>query len=439
MAGGQVATFSQGTLLPDDGHGIAAEFFQGLVGLAVTVALVGSASTLAQGAATPNADGTVPLTGQASAVSTGVVSPEWPQVLSGVSIASGSGTLTLTIRPTDISVPTIASSAGTVVAEGAGGSVHLSGQEITSSPGDVVGGYQFITGIASTPAQTAPGIDLSISISGQAVSCSLGTVSPNQDAVDSLIESFIGNATPSMTVALSGSGLTGSQGAVTITWDSFIALTGAESTGQTGTITHEESFPISGESITSAQYNVGAPGGATLTGSAVSVIAGSVFTDNDRTYAITGQSITAQDGITFASSLAFAIGQQLDSSLQGIGPREATLSGISISVDQGAVSIPVVESVSTVTGGWPVPPRKKRRYEKPKQDEIDPAKARELAESQEKQEYLKRQEEHSKEVTRQIKELLDKQDLVNEYLRIEKEKDAEKEEEALLMLIALSR
>lgn len=442
MAGGQVATFSQGTLLPDDGHGIAAAFSQGLVGIAVTVALVGSASTLAQGAATPNADGTVPLTGQASTVSAGAVSPEWPQALSGVAIASGNGTLTLTIRPTDISVPAIASSAGVLVAEGAGGSVHLSGQEITTSQGDVGSGYQFITGIASTSAQTAPGIDLSVPISGQAVSCSSGAVSPNQDAVDSLIESFIGNTAPSMTVALSGAGLTGAQGTVTITGDASLALTGIESTVSAGSVGIEESYPISGESITSAQYNVGAPGGATLTGSEASVIAGSVFTDNDRTYAITGQSITAQGGVTFASSLGFATGQQLGLSIQEIGPRDASLSGVAILASQGVVAIPQADLGSVAMGGWPVPPRRKRIYSHPERESSfipekiqKPEQIEENREDTKRQEFLKKQEERRKEVTRQIKELLDKQDAINEQIKIEKDK----EEEALLMLIALSR
>lgn len=423
MAGGQGFTSTAGSI----------------ASLAVTVALSGIAITSAQGAISANNDGTVALVGASSSVSAGTINIGWGQGLSGAESASNHGSLTLTLRPTDLVGQEITSAAGTVTAVGSGSSAHLSGQEITSEAGNVDGGAQVISGLGATFAQTAPSVVIELPISGIESACGIGVVVPQQEAVDSLIESGIGNALPAMSIAITGSGMTGFQGAVSITGDASLSLTGIESTVSAGSVGIEESYPISGESITSAQYNVGAPGGATLTGSAVSVIAGSVFTDNDRTYAITGQSITAQDGITFASSLAFAIGQQLDSSLQGIGPREATLSGISISVDQGAVSIPVVESVSTVTGGWPVPPRKKRRYEKPKQDEIDPAKARELAEAQEKQEYLKRQEEHSKEVTRQIKELLDKQDLVNEYLRIEKEKDAEKEEEALLMLIAMSR
>lgn len=439
MAGGQVATFSQGALLPDDGHGIAAQLSQGSLGLAVTIALVGALITSGQGVANPNSDGVVALTGSATTVSSGAVSPEWPQALSGSVVTSANGTLTLTLRPTDISLPALTASAGTVTASGSGASAHLSGEEASFDTGSVGSGYQFISGLSVSGAQTAPSISVTLPLSGVEFTSSHGVVSPNQDAVDSLITSEIGNTTPSMAVSLSGSEIAGSQGTVSITGDAQIALTGSESTGQTGAVVHEESFSLSGQSFSSVQYSVGAPGGASLSGAEIIVTAGVIHTDNDRTYAITGQAITAQDGAAVVSSLAFAIGQQLDSGLQGIGPRTAALSGLVISAAEGAVSIPVVEAVSTVTGGWPLPPRKKRRDEKPIQDEIDLAKAQELAESQEKQEYLQKQEEHSKAVTRQIKELLDKQDLVNEYLRIEKEKDAEKEEEALLMLIALSR
>lgn len=88
------------------------------------------------------------------------------------------------------------------------------------------------------------------------------------------------------------------------------------------------------------------------------------------------------------------------------------------------------------SGGWPMPPRRKKRPEKDtnEQEARELAEAKQLADIQEKQDILKKQKERSKEVTRQIKELLDKQDALREQIRIEDEK----QEEEILMLIALS-
>ncbi|MCM3900893.1 MAG: hypothetical protein ND866_04240, partial [Pyrinomonadaceae bacterium] len=95
--------------------------------------------------------------------------------------------------------------------------------------------------------------------------------------------------------------------------------------------------------ITSAQYTLGAPGGATLTGSAVTVFAGDVFTTGDRSLAITGASMTVVAGDTFASPLAFVTGQELIVSAQEIGPRGVELTGLEVQMLQGDVSVPIPE------------------------------------------------------------------------------------------------
>jgi hypothetical protein len=75
---------------------------------------------------------------------------------------------------------------------------------------------------------------------------------------------------------------------------------------------------MTGVEITSGLSPFGAPGYAALTGSAITVSAGSVFTTNDRDYALTGQAITVSDGALFASPLAFVSGLELSISSQNL-------------------------------------------------------------------------------------------------------------------------
>jgi hypothetical protein len=107
-----------------------------------------------------------------------------------------------------------------------------------------------------------------------------------------------------------------------------------------GNVGIDKSFPLVGQAISVAQQSMGAPGGAALTGVEMSISTGSMFTTNDRDVALTGQAIAVQQGITFASSLGFAIGQQLTIAAQEIGPRVVSLTGLSINVSQGQLTLP---------------------------------------------------------------------------------------------------
>jgi hypothetical protein len=109
-----------------------------------------------------------------------------------------------------------------------------------------------------------------------------------------------------------------------------------------GTIGAEKDFALSGQQFTAVQYNVGAPGTAALTGTTLTSSAGTVFLDNDRVYALVGASMTASDGIAFASPLAFVSGQELAVGQEGIGPREVALSGEASTFVTGEVFAPIV-------------------------------------------------------------------------------------------------
>lgn len=358
MAGGQVITSGQGFLLVPRSRGQAAVMSAGSVGLSVTIALVGAAIALSQGAATPNSNGNVPLTGSASTMAQGAAGPAWGQALTGSESTSAHGTATPGLRPTDVLGQAITTGQGTAAPAGSGGSAHLSGVEATFVQGSVGSGTQALSGQAITPAAGSTTQSLTLSISGSEFAVAQGILAPEQAADDTAIVGNQGTAAAVASVALTGSASTSATGSVTVSGDAFIALTGSASTSAAGTIVHEEAYGLTGVQSDSAQYNVGAPGGATLSGSVSSVIAGTVHITNDRDYALTGISTTLQDGSLFASPLAFVDGLELASGLQDIGPREVTLVGITLNVGQGELTLPRVGHTAAAA------PQKKR-FEKP--------------------------------------------------------------------------
>jgi hypothetical protein len=319
------------------GQGFTAE--AGSLGRALTVALAGAAITASAGLVSANNSGVVALIGESTTVAQETIAPSWGQALTGSASTSAAGTITLNLRPTDIVGQAITPSAGTVTASGNGVTVNITGEEITSAQGNVQGGYAFLSGGASTGEQGSYVLSLTLPITGIEATCSAGSIqSTGQDAVDTLLTASQGTPTLTLEVPISGSAITSAAGTVVVSADAFIALTGEASTSAAGTLEYNKQEPLTGSSITSQQNPVGAPGGASLTGSAVTVSAGDVFTTNDRSFALTGESITAQDGTTFASPVCFVDGQEVVSGLGIIGDQSASLTGVGSAVQAGTVT-----------------------------------------------------------------------------------------------------
>lgn len=338
MAGGQQITASQGTLLADGGHGLAAQFSQGTLGVQISYALSAPSGTFIAGETglvTANTDGQVALIGSASTVSIGTVAPSWGQSITGIAITSGIGTVLPVINPSTSAGQVITTGAGTVTPAGNNVTVNITGEEIESFTGVVMNGGQLLAGNAITSAAGTATPSNTCAITGIASSCAQGTIGVAQEADDTYITSSHGNALAAMDVAISGSAITSAAGSVGITGDVTTPLNGTESTSAAGSIGFDQSFPITGLQINSAQYNVGAPGGAALTGSESTVIAGTIFTTNDRDFALTGQQFTVGQGSAVTSYLAFVAGQELDIQQQEIGPRGVTLVGQQINSAQG--------------------------------------------------------------------------------------------------------
>jgi hypothetical protein len=340
---GSAATPNAGAVTPSQSapaSGSAATSAVGSVVFALTVALAGAAITASQGVASPNNDGVVPLTGSETTSAQQTISPSWGQALTGAESTSAQETLTFTLRPTDITGQAITPGAGTVSASSNSVTVNISGSEVVFEAGTVTGGTQAVSGQAVTSAQGSSTQTLELPISGMEMTSQIGNVSTGQEADDTYIALSLGNAAPAMSLALTGAESTAGTGTLTVTGDAFVELTGEVSTSSTGTLEYNKQEPITGSEIVSAQSSMGAPGGANLSGQAVSVVAGDVFTTNDREFAITGIEITSASGATFASPLAFVDGLEIVSSAQEIGPRGADLVGIEISTAAGDITVP---------------------------------------------------------------------------------------------------
>lgn len=323
MAGGQGFTASAGSL-----------------GRTLTIALVGTAVACSQGSVSPNNEGIVPLVGSQTTLAQQTIAPSWEQALTGSESTSAAGTVSPSLVPTQITGQSITGAQGIVTPLGSSVTVNITGEEFTAAAGTLTGGTQFITGSESTSAAGTMTYGLALPITGIESACGQGAVSAAQEADDAFIASGIGNVAQSAEIPLVGSVATTAQGTLTITSDAESALTGSAITSEAGSLGYGEEFPLSGSEITSAQQSMGAPGGATLTGSVVTVSAGDVFTTNDRSFNLTGQSMTAQDGLAVTSYLAFVTGQELTVSAQEIGPRGAVLAGEAIISATGDILVP---------------------------------------------------------------------------------------------------
>jgi hypothetical protein len=339
MAGGQSSTSGQGSF-----------------GRAVTVALAGIALTAALGSVVGASGGQQTTSEQGSVTKTVSVLP------TGQAVTLAAGTVTPQQGQIGLTGQAITSSAGTVFPSGNDVTVHVSGVEAEFSSGAFGTGCS-LTGQAITTGTGTTAQGVSMPLVGSGMTAEQGLVSSGIDVgEDTYITSSHGNFGNTFDVALTGGEITGAQGALVLS-DGQEALSGSESASSAGTATPVSEIALTGQAITTDHGLLGAPGFASLTGSQVSVDAGNVYTDNDRSYALTGQAITASTGDTFASPVCFYGGQTIAVEQEGIGPRTVELSGQQIAVTAGLVTAPVVEVVGG--GGWShfFNPRKRSKNE----------------------------------------------------------------------------
>lgn len=281
-------------------------------------------------------DRTVALSGSAVTCSAGEViyHPEGggdpgEEALFGKEITTGQGTLTFSTRhgqlittgqgsltpgspPPSLDGFQISVGQGTVSASGNAVTVHISGSEIGFSHGVIGVGPTALSGEELEAESGTVGLTSDVPLVGSEVVVGQGTFVPGIDADDTSITSNSGSVTQSASVPLVGTEVTCSQ-------ESFSTdgkdLSGIEVACESGTVIPGISKAAIGTEIASAQESVGAPGGASLTGVAVTVSSGTL----SRSPTLSGQEITAETG-----------------TIVGL-PGVVALVGQSVSVEQGTI------------------------------------------------------------------------------------------------------
>lgn len=286
------------------------------------------------------------LLGEDSDVGHGTLKPDRNKPLSGSEAASAQGTGIPGITPTTLVTQLIQPAAGTLVytPPGAGDvtvNINAGEMEINSFVGSVktasplvgsavTSALQSFAAVSNTPTDT---------LLGQSFTAQQTSVTVDQGVEDTYVTSGIGSMVFTMVTALSGSGVAFSQGTVGVTGDVTVALTGQASTTGIGDVTDGISMALTGIEMLGEQTddNFGLPLNIELTGSQSLVEAGTVYLDNDRSYPLVGTQVLVETTNPGLFTNAFVNGEFIFLSQEGIGPRNAELSGQGISVEQGRI------------------------------------------------------------------------------------------------------
>ena len=220
-----------------------------------------------------------------------------------VSAAGGDVTVALSGQAVTASAGTLAPTA----------SLALSGQAVTASAGTLTAS-QALSGQAVTASAGTAAPTLTIALTGQAVTASAGTVTYNASGNITLalsgqaVTASAGTLVPSRTVAQTGQAVTASAGTVAPGLSKTAA--GEQITTSAGTLTLGIVVPLSGQAVIASAgavtYNASGATTVALTGSAVTVSAGAVI--GSRTVALTGSAVAATAGTVIAQTGTFRAG-----------------------------------------------------------------------------------------------------------------------------------
>jgi hypothetical protein len=236
----------------------------------------------------------VPLSGQAITVGQGDFAES---VHGGQVFVAQQGSLSPGITMASLTGQAITSAHGTVTPSITGGgnvTVHIDGVEATFVQGVAVIGPTLIAGSGATTAAGSVTTSREAALTGSAISSQSGTVTANQGAEDTYIASAAGSPALDISKALTGTAITGAQGSVSASASDQTAALSSLFMGffPQSLAGISQSVQLSGTAATFAQSNVGAPGGAALTGSSITVEQGFL----GREIGISGQEITSSQG-----------------------------------------------------------------------------------------------------------------------------------------------
>lgn len=301
----------------------------------LSAALTGQGATVTPGTATPGLSAA--LTGSGATASPGSMAPALALPLVGSGATATPGTLSAgAVIPQSLGMPLRQQFFGpafdfqpnplSAVNAPAGGTLGLTGQGATASPGSV-------------------GVSLTIALTGQAATAAAGNLAP------ALARALTGQAAtaspgalaPALTLPLVGQGATAAPGTVSAGGNITIALTGQGATAAPGSLAAALSLPLLGQSGAAAAGNLTANvnGNLTvgLTGSSATAAAGSLSPGVSK--ALVGQGATAAAGsLSAAQAITLALtGQGATASPGALSLAIAkALAGSSVTAAPGSVT-----------------------------------------------------------------------------------------------------
>lgn len=359
LLSGHAITSEQGTLSQSGSAtliGIERDLFQGFLGARgrslvstftgttvpdAQLPLTGQSVAGEQGTITAGADSAPTLSGQTISASIGTVTPTFPRDVTGEALTSADGTLALLNTPITHTGQLLTGDTGTIEPSGFTVTAHLSGQEFTVEQGSV-DATPVLSGSEATLAVGTSAPTSEMALSGQVVTLAQGATVADQSADDTFITSRQGTASVAADVALSGSAITSAQGTVT-TQNIDEPISGSESASAIGTVTPNLDYALTGQEIASELQSMGAPGYGIITGQVITTQQGAVFTDTDRTIAITGSAMTLAIGSVGANPRQAITTQLINSGIGTLGRSGGTmaqaLTGQRVTLTQGSVGV----------------------------------------------------------------------------------------------------
>ena len=229
----------------------------------------------------------------------------------------------------------------------------LSGQAVTGSAGSIVNSRTLAaSGQAATASAGTLPPSLSIAAAGSAVTVSAGSVVPSRTVALSGIvaNASAGTVTPSVSLALSGTAVTSFAGTITysISGDLSLALSGQAVAATPGTLAPSLSKAIAGTAATVSSGTITPALSAALSGVAVAASAGTVVPS--RTVALAGSASTAGAG-----TIIYSTGSDLIVALSGqaVTTYAGTLSITTGFTSAGVLYLPIRMSSALWSAGAP--------------------------------------------------------------------------------------
>jgi len=176
-----------------------------------------------------------------------------------------------------------------------------------------------------------------VPLTGSSFSASTGTTAASQEVEDTYIASQMGTLVHEEAFALTGMAITSIQGSAGESLDVVLDITGAESITAVGSFTYTISHELLGQAITGEQDNsgFGLPVFRDLIGEQAVFAAGTLYLDNDRSYPITGETITSAINAFAEVRTAVPVNGATINSEQFLFYTEAALTGEAIQAGQG--------------------------------------------------------------------------------------------------------